>query len=233
MYTPAPLRTGREYSLGRMNTTTIYIAEDHPLFRKAVRDLLSADPQLRIAGESGDGSRVMAALRELRPEVLILDLNLPGATGLDLMRDINKEGLPVRVIALTMRDEENVFNEVMDAGAFGYVLKESSVDVILEAIRSVVGGEHYISPTLSHYLIERRRKSNNLKEQNPDLDLLTSTERKILHLIAREKTSQKIADELFISEKTVENHRMNICNKLHLHGSNSLLKFAIQNKSSL
>jgi DNA-binding NarL/FixJ family response regulator len=213
--------------------TTIFIAEDHPLFRKAVRDLLSADPQLQIVGETGDGSRVMEALRALRPEVLILDLNLPGATGLDLMRCISGEGLSVRVIVLTMRDEENVFNEVMDAGAFGYVLKESSVDVILQAIRTVVGGDHYISPTLGHYLIERRRKSKILKEQNPDLGLLTATERKILHLIGREKTSRQIADELFVSEKTVENHRMNICNKLHIHGSNSLLKFAIQNKDSL
>lgn len=211
--------------------TTILIAEDHPLFRKAVRDLLAADPQLLVVGETGDGNRVMDMLRELRPEVLILDLNLPGVTGLDLVRKIGDEALPVRVIVLTMRDEENVFNEVMHAGALGYVLKESSVDVILQAIRAVVDGDHYLSPTLGHYLIERRRKANALKQEHPGISLLTVTERRILLLVAREKTSRQIADELFISEKTVENHRMNICNKLHLHGSNSLLKFAIQNKS--
>ena len=213
--------------------TTIFIAEDHPLFHKALRDLLSGDPSLKIIGDTGDGNQVMSFLRGLHPEILILDLNLPGVTGLEIARRICDEKLSVKVIALTMNKEENVFNEVMDAGAFGYVLKESAVDVILNAISVVAAGENYISPMLAHYLIERRGKSNDLREQHPDLSLLTPMERKIVKLISHDKTSKEIADALFISEKTVQNHRMNICNKLHLHGSNGLLKFAIQHRSEL
>jgi DNA-binding NarL/FixJ family response regulator len=113
------------------------------------------------------------------------------------------------------------------------VLKESAVDVILDGINVVAAGEYYISPTLSSYLVARHQRREVLREQHPDLNLLTPTERKILKLISRNRTSKEIADHLFISEKTVQNHRMNICNKLHLHGSNGLLKFAIENKSNL
>jgi two-component system response regulator DegU len=217
-----------------MNTQSrVYIAEDHPLFRKAVRDLLAEDASLSVVGESGNGNRVMDDLTRLRPDVLILDLNLPGLSGIELVRMIISGEIPVRIIVLTMREEEHVFNEVMDAGAHAYVLKDSSADVILEAVRAVVAGNHYISPTLGHYLIGRRRRTANLGEQYPGIALLTAAERRILRLIARERTSRQIAEELFISEKTVENHRMNICNKLGLHGSNSLLKFAIQQKDLL
>lgn len=219
--------------MGNDAGTTIYIAEDHPLFRKAVRDLLAGDPRLRVIGESGNGHRVMDDLQELRPDVLILDLNLPGMTGVELVRRICRDGLSVRTIVLTMRNEEHVFNEVMDAGAYGYVLKEASADVILEAVRAVVEGNHYISPTLGGYLVGRRRRAASLQDQQPGLANLTCTERKILKLIAREMTSRQIAGELFVSEKTVENHRMNICNKLGLHGSNSLLRFALQKKNEL
>lgn len=215
------------------NPITIAIAEDHPLFRKALKELLTVNPGMKVVGETGNGTQVMPLLHQLCPDVLILDLNLPGVSGLELAKQIRREELKVKIIALTMHDEEEMFNNVMDAGANGYVLKESAVDVILDGINVVAAGEYYISPTLSSYLVTRHRRRKVLHEQHPDLNLLTPTERNILKLISQNRTSKEIADQLFISEKTVQNHRMNICNKLHLHGSNGLLKFAIENKSNL
>ncbi len=212
---------------------TIVIAEDHPLYRKALKDLLSGNSGMTVVGETGDGTQVMSLLRQLCPGVLILDLNLPGVSGLQLAQQICDEGLQVKIIALTMHNEEAMFNDVMDAGVHGYMLKESAVDSILDGITMVAAGEYYISPTLTSYLVNRHRRREALREQHPDLDLLTPTERKILKLVSQDRTSKQIAEQLFISEKTVQNHRMNICNKLHLHGSNGLLKFAIENRSNL
>ncbi len=211
----------------------ILIADDHPVFRKGLVDIISTDNRFLVVGETGDGAQVIKLVNEVTPTVLLLDLNMPGSNGLDIaesMRDLN---IDTKIIVLTMHKEEAVFNRAMDLGVRGYVLKESAVNDILESIKAVVNDKYYISPMISKFLINRKNKSEAVLLENPGLKELTLSESKILKLISENKTSKEIADIMFISIRTVENHRMNICNKLRLHGSNALLKFAIENKSYL
>jgi DNA-binding NarL/FixJ family response regulator len=132
-----------------------------------------------------------------------------------------------------MYKEEDLFNAAMDLGVKGYVLKESAVSDILDAIRAIMAGQHYISPGLSEFLFGRRAGAESLRQRRPGLDRLTPAEHHILQLIARDRTSKEIADELGLSPRTVENHRTNICAKLDVHGIHSLVKFAYENKARL
>jgi DNA-binding NarL/FixJ family response regulator len=132
-----------------------------------------------------------------------------------------------------MHNDERMFNYAMNAGAMGFILKENAVDDIVDCIKKVAEGQHYISPAISHLLLKREKKNREVSEAFPSIEKLTKMENKILKLIADEKTTKEIAEELFISIKTVENHRANIAKKLDLHGTHSLIKFAISNKALL
>lgn len=219
-----------------MNSTEdirILIAEDHPVFRKGLFDTIVGESRLIVVGQTGDGRDVLRLVHELRPTVLLLDISMPGMNGLEIAALIRDQCIPVRIIVLTMHKEEGIFNKAMDLGVWGYVLKDSAVKDILESIRSVVRDEYYISPAISGYLMNRRDKAAAVLEDHPGLDELTSNERNILKLVSENRSSKDIAGMLFISVRTVENHRMNISKKLNLHGSNALLKFALENKSHL
>lgn len=216
-----------------MNNITIVIADDHPIFRKGLRDIISEESSFTVIGETGEGNRVMALVHELKPDVLLLDLNMPGANGLDLATQLHDGGCSVKIIVLTMHKEESIFNKAMNLGVAGYVLKESAVQDIVAAINAVANDDYYISSAISQYLLKRKAKTDSFGLDHPGVNVLTSAERKILKLISENKTSGDIAGQLFLSVRTVENHRMNICKKLNLHGSNGLLKFAIENKASL
>jgi DNA-binding NarL/FixJ family response regulator len=165
--------------------------------------------------------------------VAVLDVNLPGLSGLEIARKLQSKRLPTRVIILTMYKEEETFNRALDIGVKGFVLKENAVEDILTALAAVARGEHYLSPSISGYLVRRHNRAESLATQKPGLDDLTKAERRILKLIAEKKTSRQIAAELFISTRTVEAHRANICEKLDLHGSHSLLQFALENRSAI
>src|SRR6185503_3166853 len=141
--------------------------------------------------------------------------------------------LPVRIVFLTMLREEDAFNRAVDLGVNGYVLKDSAVIDIVNAIRVVSAGGHYISPAISSFLINRTARRSRLVDERPGLEQLTPTERRVLRMIAEKKTSREIGAELFISPRTVDSHRNNICAKLDLHGSNALLKFALEHKGEI
>jgi DNA-binding NarL/FixJ family response regulator len=220
-------------SVNPVETVRVLIADDHPVFRQGLKEIVSGDPRLMVVGESGEGDRLVDMVQKLRPDVLLLDLNMPGMNGLDVATAIRELDIPVKIIVLTMHKEEGIFNKAMDLGVAGYVLKESAARDILESIQAAIRGDYYISPAISMYLMNRRTKRESVLQGNPGLETLTPHERKILKCIAENKTSKEIADCMFISVRTVENHRMNICNKLNLHGSSALLRFAIENKSSL
>ena len=158
---------------------------------------------------------------------------MPKLDGFGVARELQKLKLPVEIIFLTIHSAEDLFNEAMDLGAKGYLLKESAISEIVDSIKAVAAGKHYLSPSISSYLIRRSTRASDLVKNKPSLDNLTQTERRILQLIAGDKSSKEIAEELFINYRTVENHRNNICQKLDIHGHNALLKFALQNKSQL
>jgi len=209
------------------------MAEDHPMFRDGLRQIISAQSDLRLIHEAGDGEEALRVARALKPTVAILDLEMPKLSGLDVAAAIQREVLPVRVIMLTMYQEEDMFNEALDLGVLGYVLKDSAAEDILEGIRMVAAGRHYLSPSISGFLVNRKSRGEALRKAKPGLDDLTPAERRILRLIAQSKTSKEIADELGLCTRTVENHRFNIGTKLNLHGVHSLVKFAFDHKSEL
>lgn len=208
----------------------IIIADDHPIFRKGLVELISNVPQLSICGEAENGNYALELIQKEKPSVAILDINMPELNGFEVAKNVKAQGLPVYLIFLTMYNEEELFNKAMDLGIRGYILKECAVKDILDCILSVAEGKYYISPVISDYLVNRSSMLKINEEQKSGLEKLTPTERQILKLIAENKTSKEIAARFFISTRTIDNHRMNICNKLSIHGSNALLKFALENK---
>ena len=163
----------------------------------------------------------------------VLDIHMPKRSGIELGRLVSQRRLPVKLIILTMDGEEALLNEALSLGVKGYLLKESAVTDLLQAIHRVAGGDCYISPALSGALLRRNAACEALQEQKLGLGTLTPTERQILKLIAEDRTSKEIAELLACSVRTVETHRQNISHKLELSGSHSLLRFAFDRKAQL
>lgn len=211
----------------------VLIVDDHPLFRQAMRQMVANDSRFELIGEAGDGETALRLILEKKPDVAVLDVDVPGLSGLEVARKLQDTRSATRLVILTMHKEEAIFNRAVDMGVKGFVLKENAVEDILKALVTVAEGEHYLSPSISGYLVRRHGRSESLAAKKPGLEDLTKAERRILKFIAEKKTSREIATELFISPRTVEAHRANICSKLELHGSHSLLQFALENRSSL
>jgi DNA-binding NarL/FixJ family response regulator len=213
------------------NDIRIVIADDHPIVRRGLREIIEEAEGLIVLAEAGDGQSALELIRRQKPDVAVLDISMPVINGFAVAREILKENLHVKIIFLTMHEEESLFDEAMTLEVKGYVLKESSMSEIVNCIKAVAAGKHYTSPALTGYLISRGRRAES--QEKAGLKALTPTERRILKLIAQYKTSREIADELFISYNTVETHRRNVCEKLDLHGSHALMKFALAHDSEL
>lgn len=186
-----------------------------------------------MVAEVGDGEAALACIQRLKPDIAILDMKMPKLDGLAVARAIRKNGLPVKIMFLTIHNEEDIFQTAMDLGAKAYLLKDSALAEIVKAVRAVAEGNYYVTPSLTAYLIEHRGRAHALSQEQPGLDDLTPTERRILRLVAQGKSSKSIAEELFINYRTVENHRNAICQKLGLRGHIALVKFAFEHKSEL
>jgi len=212
---------------------TLLIADDHPVFRRGLRQIIEEHPRFEIVGEAADGKTALDLVAELQPDILVLDIDMPRVSGLDMARALQRNQSPVHIVVLTMYKEEDIFNAAMDMGVRGYVLKENASDDILEALEIVARGETFVSQSMSEIGRRRVNRVQSLLISKPQIEDLTTAERRILKLIAEDRTSKEIADLLQISVKTVDNHRLNICRKLNLHGSHSLLKFAFDHKSHL
>lgn len=210
---------------------TIVIAEDHPVFRKGLTDVLAAAPDFRIVGEAGDGETALELVRRHRPRIALLDIDMPKASGLAVAEAVRREGLGAEVVMLTMHKDAALFRRALDVGARGYVLKDSAATDIVACLHMVASGRAYISPALSHDLLERR--ADVPIAELAGLADLTPAERRVLQLVAQGGTSAGVAEALGISPKTVENHRLHICGKLGLHGPQALLRFALEHKALL
>lgn len=206
---------------------TLLIADDHALIRQGLRHILDSETPFRIL-EAEDGEKALKIIREHKPDIAILDVEMPFVTGFEVAKKVHKEGLNLDVIFLTMYKDEAMFNNAMDIGVKGYVLKENTVTEILECLKAVLAGRHYLSPAISELLIRRNSKLSAPASDSSGLHLLTQSESTILKMLSEMKTNHEIADELGISIKTVQNHRNNICGKLGLTGAHALLKFAIE-----
>lgn len=211
----------------------VIIVDDHPLFRQGLRQVIEADSRFHLVGEAGDGESGLRLIQEKKPAIAVLDVSLPKLSGLEVTRQVKSRKLPTSIIILTMYKEEETFNQALDLGVKGFVLKENAAEDIVNSLAKVAEGEHYLSPSISSYLVRRRSRADELAARKPGLDDLTKAERRILKLVGEKKTSREIAAELFISPRTVEAHRANISAKLELRGSHSLLQFALENRSVL
>lgn len=211
----------------------VLIVDDHPLFRQGLRQVIAEDARFELVGEAADGAQALKLITATRPDVAVLDVNLPGLSGLEIARKLQAAQLPTRLIFLTMHKEEETFNRALDLGVMGFVLKENAVHDILESIATVAAGGHHLSPSISGYLVRRRGRAGELAARTPGINDLTKAERRVLRMIGEKQTTRQIATELFISPRTVEAHRANISAKLKLRGSHSLLQFALENRAAL
>ena len=209
------------------------MADDHPIVRQGLRKLIETDKNLSIVAEAGDGQTALELIETHQPDIAVLDIDMPEKDGFAVVRELQKRRISVEIIFLTMHGERAIFEAAMDLNVKGYVLKDSAVSDIVAAIKSVVRGRAFLSPALSSLLLSRRRRTEELENEKPGLHLLTPSEKRVLKLIAEDKTSKEIGEELFVSYRTVEAHRANISRKLDLRGSLALVKFAAIHKSEL
>ena len=212
---------------------TVLIADDHPIFRRGLCEIIAGDASLQLAGEAGDGEQAWRLMQRLLPTVAVLDIHMPKYNGIELARFSLQHRLPSKLIILTMDSDEALLAEALALEVAGYLLKETAVTDLLDAIRQVAGGGCFISPAFSGALVRRNAARKALQRQEPGLAQLTSAERQILKLIAADHTSKEIAGLLSCSIRTVETHRQNISRKLELSGSHSLLRFAFNHKGLL
>lgn len=212
---------------------TIIIVDDHPVMRGGLRHVIEADEHFRVVGEAGDGEAALALMEKEKPMVALMDIAMPRMSGLEASRIAQDRGLSTRIAILTMGADEMTFNELMDRGVLGYVLKENAATEILHCVRAVAQGEYFISPSISGILVRRKQRQDAAWSTIPALADLTPAELRILRLIAGNKTSKEIGADLCISPKTVENHRASIAHKLGVSGNNALLRFALEHRSLL
>jgi DNA-binding NarL/FixJ family response regulator len=213
--------------------TQIVIADDHSIFRKGLRAVIEMEQGLRVIAEARDGEEALRQIKELRPDIAVLDVDMPGMDGFQVVKELRRGRIPCEIIILTIHSEEDMFNEALSLGVKGYVLKDNSSTDIINAIQALRQGHHFTSPSITSHLIRHTERAAVLGEKVTGVSDLTPTERRILRLIAEYKTSKEIADELCVHYRTIENHRTNISAKLGLHGSHALIKFALKHQSDL
>jgi DNA-binding NarL/FixJ family response regulator len=211
----------------------IFIADDHPIFRCGLREAIQKADRFKILGEADHGEEALAGILELKPEIAVLDIDMPGMNGLDLADRLLGKDISLKVVILTSYKEESFFNRAMDIGVSGYVLKENAINDLTNGLLAVSRGETFLSPSISSFLLKRVRHLEGKQIKSAGLDSLTPTELRVLSLVADNRTSKEIAKQLFVSPRTVDTHRNNICGKLELRGSRGLLLFALEHKEEL
>lgn len=212
---------------------TIVIADDHPLFRKGLAEVLRSEAHFEVIAEAADGEAALAAIERFRPRLAILDVDMPKRSGIEVAEAVRDRKLGTTLVLLTMYAEPDLLQHALAVGIRGYVLKDNAVGDIVACVNLVAEGRTYVSPTASHLLFAPRSGSPVDAAAPPGLDTLTPAEREVVRRIARSLTTKEIASELGISPKTVENHRSHICAKLGLTGTNALVRFALEHRARL
>lgn len=213
----------------------VVIADDHPIFRHGLRQVVEAQPDMQVIDAVGDGATALEVIRRSSPDVAVLDVRMPSLGGFDVAKQAGDEGLRTRLMFLTMHAEPAMFERAMAIGVKGYVLKDAALSEIVQAVRTIAIGRTYVSPALSEYLVERSFPSRRVRIEGgtSPLAALNERERQIVRLIAESQTSKEIAETLGLHYRTVENQRAAISQKLGLQGSHALVKFAFEHKTQL
>lgn len=214
---------------GTGNRIRLLLADDHAVVRSGLRLLLEAQPDMKIVGEAENGHDAVRQTALLRPDVVLMDIEMPDMNGIEATRRIRETGAETAVLALTMYEDDQYFFEMLRAGAAGYVPKRAAPDDLVSAVRAVSRGEVFLYPSLAGRLVQDYLNRAGSGDEPDRDDNLTPREREVLTLVAEGLTNNEIADRLVISAKTVDRHRENIMRKLNLHNRVDLVKYALRN----
>jgi DNA-binding NarL/FixJ family response regulator len=209
-----------------MRPITILLVDDHTLVRAGIRSLLQGLRGIEVVGEANDGALALQLAETRRPDVVLLDVGLPGMSGLEVLGRLSKIDASIRTIMLSMHKAEEYVLQALRAGAAGYLLKDSAVPELEIAVRAVARGETYLSPAVSRRVVDDYVSRTGVNADS--LATLTPRQREILQLVAQGRTSKEIAQSLGLSHRTVEVHRMQLMRRLHLHDVASLVRFAVR-----
>lgn len=205
---------------------SVLLVDDHKIVRQGISSALKIDKTIKIVGEGTDGNSAIALTKSLDPDLIIMDINMPNLDGIEAAKEIRKFNKKVKILILTMLEDENYILDALSAQVDGYLLKMAGIDDLLYAVQTISQGESYFDPRVTKIVIESKKKSEPRKVE------LSKRELEILLEIVEGLTSKEIGEKLFISAFTVQKHRKNILKKLNLHGTAELVRFAIENKLS-
>jgi two-component system, NarL family, response regulator NreC len=201
----------------------VLIVDDHPVVRSGLRRVLESVADIKVVGEAGDAKQAVFETRAQKPDIILMDVVMPGASGIEAIPDVLHDAPDAKVLILSMQDDPNYVRQAFAAGAAGYVLKEAADTDLVAAVREVAGGRRYVHPTLGALIVAADAEERERAEQDP----LSDRERDVLHLLALGHTNREISDKLFISVRTAETHRAHIMQKLRLSTRAELVRYAL------
>ena len=211
------------------DTHRIMIVDDHTIMRDGLQSLLASEPGFEVVGTAADGRSAIRSVASLKPDIILMDLTMPGTSGIDAIAHIKRQHPNVKLIALTFHKEDRYIHATLEAGADAYVLKDDSRTELFTALRSVLGGKSYLSPSICDRVVAGYLAGGDSNSKEPSWEILTKREREVIKLIAEGHKTKEIAEYLSLSPKTVEKHRTNLMKKLDLHSVSAVTLYAIQN----
>jgi len=211
-----------------MPKTKVLLVDDHAIVREGVRMILSKEADIDVVGEAADGAQALDIVSKFRPQVVIMDISMPGMGGIEATQLIRTQYPEIQVLALTMHEDESYVFQLLRAGAAGYVLKRAAAQDLVQAVRAAAKGEAFLYPSVARKVVEDYLRRVETGEERERYDGLTAREKEILTLIAEGLSNQHIAEKLYISIKTVQTHRAHILEKLGLHDRTELVRYAIR-----
>jgi len=207
---------------------TVLLADDHRILREGIRSLLEKEPDIEVVAEASEGGEAVAKAQQLSPDLVLMDITMPGMNGLEATRQIKALKPGVKVLILTMHEGNQYISEFLRSGASGYVLKDTAAQELVGAIRAVNQGDAFLYPSIARMLLEEYIQKVQSGEERGSYDGLTDREREVLRMVAEGKTNKEIADDISLSVRTVQAHRANLMGKLHMHDRTELVRYAIR-----
>lgn len=207
----------------------IMIVDDHTIMRDGLQSLLASEPGFEVVGTAADGRSAIRSVATLKPDIILMDLTMPGTSGIDAIAHIKRQHPNIRLVALTFHKEDRYIHATLEAGADAYVLKDDSRTELFTALRSVLKGKSYLSPSICDRVVAGYLAGGDSNSKEPSWEILTKREREVIKLIAEGHKTKEIAEYLSLSPKTVEKHRTNLMKKLDLHSVSAVTLYAIQN----